>query len=282
MAGESGSPSIVTMNSPTKNSDGFSIVDEAKKTIKQVMFAKKVPMPHSPSNFQKALAELVGTYIFIFLGCGSALVDRITPLTIVGIGLVWGLVLMALIHALGHISGAHFNPAVTIAFGAASRLPFVQVPIYVLSQLMGSTLACLTLKVLFHDQHDILPTLTQYKSSTSDLEAIVWEFITTFILMFIISGAATDDRANKALSGVAIGVTLLFNVIIAGPITGASMNPGRSIGPAIVSGVYKNLWVFVVAPILGALAGILVYSLLRVPESEKEESTKINHNDMFV
>ncbi|CDP01061.1 unnamed protein product [Coffea canephora] len=155
------------------------------------------------------------------MGCGSALVDRITPLTIVGIGLIWGLVIMALIYALGHVSGAHFNPAVTIAFGAASRLPLVQVEkflstcmaTYVVSQLIGSTLACLTLRVLFHGQHDILPTHTQYRSSTSDLEAIAREFIITFILMFIICGAATDDRSNKALSGVATGVTMLFNSV---------------------------------------------------------------------
>ena len=163
MAYKPDSPSIVGMNSPTRNSrDDLYMVEQAKETVKRIMFAKKVPKPESPSNYQKvislalliithhvllivwfpysfcvlkfiiyfvkhALAELVGTYIFTFMGCGSALVDRITPLTIVGIGLIWGLVIMALIYALGHVSGAHFNPAVTIAFGAASRLPLVQV-----------------------------------------------------------------------------------------------------------------------------------------------------------
>ncbi|XP_027150092.1 nodulin-26-like [Coffea eugenioides] len=285
MAYKPDSPSIVGMNSPTRNSrDDLNMVEQAKETVKRIMLAKKVPKLQSPSNYQKVISLLVGTYIFIFMGCGSALVDRITPLTIVGIGLIWGLVIMALIYALGHVSGAHFNPAVTIAFGAASRLPLVQVAIYVVSQLIGSTLACLTLRVLFHGQHDILPTHTQYRSSTSDLESIAWEFIITFILMFIICGAATDDRSNKALSGVATGVTMLFNVIIAGPITGASMNPGRSIGPAIASGVNKKLWVFIVAPILGALAAMLAYSLLRMPEpkSEKEESTDVGHNDFYV
>ncbi|KAL3504743.1 hypothetical protein ACH5RR_034584 [Cinchona calisaya] len=136
------------------------MLEEAKQTIKQVMFAKNVSKPHSPSNFHKALAEPVGTYIFIFWGCGSGLVDRITSF------------LMDLMSALGHVSGAHFNPAVTLAFSAARRLPLLQ---------------------------------------------------------------------NKVLSGVAIGVAMLFNVIIAGHITGASMNPGRSVGPAIVSGVYRNL-----------------------------------------
>lgn len=163
MASEPGSPSMFSIHSLTKNSHAdLSVTQEAKHTMKQVTFAKNVSKPHSPSNFQKArvnssgliyyiysksdthlhaiintgiygylckqaLAELIGTYIFIFLGCGSALVDRVTSLTIVGIGLIWGLAIMALIYSLGHVSGAHFNPAVTIAFGAACRLPLLQV-----------------------------------------------------------------------------------------------------------------------------------------------------------
>ncbi|CAK9137436.1 unnamed protein product [Ilex paraguariensis] len=236
-----------------------------------------------PSNFQKIAAEFIGTYILMFAGCGAALTDRERALTILGIAMVWGLVLMALIYALGHVSGAHFNPAVTLAFAASSRLPLLHVPMYVLPQLLGSTLACLTLRVLFNDQGDIKPTVTQYSSSTTDLEAITWEFIITFFLMFNICGAATDDRADKALSGVAIGATVWFNVLIAGPITGASMNPARSIGPAIVSGVYNNLWVFVIAPILGAMAATLVYSVLRLPKPERsEENTKSTYNDLFL
>ncbi|KAK4354667.1 hypothetical protein RND71_026861 [Anisodus tanguticus] len=142
----------------------------------------------------------------------------------------------------------------------------VVVPIYVLPQFLGSTLACLTLRVLFNHQDDILPMLTQYKISVTDFEAIFWEFLMNLILMFVICGAATDDRANKELAGVAIGVTLVFEVLIAGPITGASMNPTRSLGPAIVSGVYKNQWVFVIAPILGAMTATGIYSLLRQPK----------------
>ncbi|CAN4118297.1 unnamed protein product [Withania somnifera] len=218
------------------------------------------------TSFQKFIAELVGTYIFIFVGCGSALVDRERALTIVGIALVWGLSLMALVYTLGHVSGAHFNPAVTIAFAAARKLPLLHVPIYVLPQLVGSILACLTLRVLFNHQDDILPMLTQYKSPVTDFEAIFWEFILTLILMFVICGAATDDRATKEVAGVAIGVTLVFEVLIAGPITGASMNPARSLGPAIVSGVYKNQWVFVIAPILGAMTATGIYRLLRQPK----------------
>ncbi|KAE8659282.1 Nodulin-26 [Hibiscus syriacus] len=236
-----------------------------------------------PSTMQKAVAEIVGTYFLIFIGCASALVNKIQPLTIVGIALVWGMVLMAAIYAVGHISGAHFNPAVTLALAAGRKFAWQLVPIYVVSQLLGATLASLTLRALFHAQHNIDVTVTQYKDSTSDLEAIAWEFIVTFILMFNVCAIATDDRASKGVAGAAIGATVLFNVIIAGPITGASMNPARSVGPAVVAGVYKNLWVYIVAPILGAMAATLVYSILRVPKPEKpEESAKSTYNDLYV
>ncbi|KAI7744477.1 hypothetical protein M8C21_004994, partial [Ambrosia artemisiifolia] len=231
------------------------------------------------------IAELLGTYILIFTGCGAAMADRDRSLTIIGIAMVWGLCLMALIYTLGHISGAHFNPAVSIAFAAVGKLPLIHVPMYVVSQLLGSTLACLTLKVLFDHQPDMLPTLTRFSNPVTDFEAFLWEFIITFILMFTINGAATDDRSSKELAGVAIGVTLMFNVIIAGPITGASMNPARSIGPAIVANEYENIWIFILSPILGALTATIVYSLLRQRKQQQDiegESPKsIIYNNVY-
>ncbi|XP_070047002.1 nodulin-26-like [Nicotiana tomentosiformis] len=260
--------SLVSTNS-SKNGTvaDFSSMEEGKHGVFRTPMKELSPGAATfMSAFQKIVAELVGTYIFIFVGCGSALVDRERTLTIGGIAMAWGLSLMGLIYTLGHVSGAHFNPAVTIALAAARKLPLLHVPMYVFPQFLGSTLACLTLSVLFNHQGDILPTLTQYKNPVTDFEAITWEFIMTLILMFVICGAATDDRASKELAGVAIGVTLLFEVLIAGPITGASMNPARSLGPAIVSGVYKNQWVFVIAPILGAMTATGIYSLLRQPK----------------
>ncbi|XP_076947953.1 nodulin-26-like [Bidens hawaiensis] len=225
-----------------------------------------------PSYCQKIVAEFLGTYILIFTGCGAAMVDRDRPLTIIGIAMVWGLCLIALIYTLGHVSGAHFNPAVSIVFAVTRRLRIIQVPMYVMSQISGSTLACLTLKVLFDYQNDMLPTLTRFSTPVTNFEAFLWEFIITFILMFTINGAATDDRSSKELAGVAIGVTLMFNVLIAGPITGASMNPARSIGPAIVANEYENLWIFITSPILGALTATIVYSLLRQPKQENQDT----------
>ncbi|CAL1354256.1 unnamed protein product [Linum trigynum] len=224
-----------------------------------------IPYLDSPSPFQKIAAEVVGTYMLVFMGCAAALTDRVQKLTIVGVAIVWGFVLMAAIYAVGHISGGHFNPAVTVALATIRRFRWKEVPMYVLAQLLGATLASLTLRGLFHNQADIDPIMTQYAAPTSDLVAFTWEFIITFTLMFSICANATDDRASKGFAGFAIGSTLLVNVMVAGPITGASMNPARSIGPAVASGVFKNLWLYIVAPVLGALAAAMVYSGLRVP-----------------
>ncbi|KAG5541749.1 hypothetical protein RHGRI_021544 [Rhododendron griersonianum] len=222
------------------------------------------------------VAELLGTYIFMFVGCASALAYRENPLTIVGTAMVWGLALMVVKYTLGHISGAYVNPAATIRFAVARWLPWKHAPSYILAQLIGSTLACLNLRVLFYHQPDIKPALTQYSSSTTPLQAVAWECIITFLLSFTSSGVATDHRAHKMLSGVAIGATLAFNIIVAGEITGAAMNPARSIGPAIVADEYKDVWVYVVGPVLGTATATLVYGVLRVPEPKKsKESTKI-------
>ncbi|THF97479.1 hypothetical protein TEA_029165 [Camellia sinensis var. sinensis] len=301
-------PSIVVI-SPSPKHDlptEYSIMEEAKPRHHQEPTMTITP---PPNTFQKIVAELMGTYILVFIGCGAALVDREKTLTIVGIAMLWGLVLMVVIYTLGHISGAHVNPAVTIAFAAAQKFPLIQgilfpdvqrgqgrfrdrnlacvafeeVPMYVLAQLLGATLACLTLRVLFNDQAvDMRPTVTQYSSSTTDLQAVILEFIISFFLMFTISGVASDHRANQGFAGIAIGATVVFNSLVAGPITGASMNPARSIGAAVISGVYKNLWVYVASPILGAMAAALAYSLLRQPEIEKsKETSKSLYNDLY-
>ncbi|CAN1848241.1 unnamed protein product [Linum perenne] len=188
--------------------------------------------------------------------------------------MVWGFVLMAAIYAVGHISGAHFNPAVTVALAAIRRLPWKEVPMYVLGQLLGATLGSLTLKVLFHRQTDINPIMTQYSSPTTDLEAFLWEFIITFILMFSICANATDHRAVQIKH---VCSNHVFLICLGGgcrPITGASMNPARSIGPAVASGVYDNLWLYILAPVLGALAGAMVYNGLRVPIPEDKTNNE--------
>ncbi|MED6147836.1 hypothetical protein PIB30_047551 [Stylosanthes scabra] len=244
--------------------------EQPQKQIKLMMGQTTTfePQP-SPSIIQKGIAEIAGTYILIFCGCGAALVNQKLPITIIGIAIVSGLALTVAIYSVGHVSGGHFNPAVTIALAVVRKFQLKLAPVYVMCQLVGSTLATMSLKVLYHGKVDFGVTLTKYTSPTSNLDALLWEIIITSILMFTICGVATDHRGSKDLAGVAIGIAVLINIVIAGPTTGASMNPARSLGPAIVLGVYKNVWVYIIGPTLGAILASMVYMFLRVPQQTK-------------
>lgn len=222
---------------------------------------------------QKLMAEVLGTYFLIFAGCAAVVVNvnNEKVVSLPGISMVWGLAVMVLVYSLGHISGAHFNPAVTIAFATCKRFPLKQVPAYVLAQVIGSTLAAGTLRLLFSGPHDVFAGTSP---QGSDLQAFGVEFIITFYLMFIISGVATDNRAIGELAGLAIGATVLINVMFAGPITGASMNPARSLGPAIVSNHYKGIWIYLMSPTLGAVSGAWVYNMVRYTDKPLREITK--------
>ncbi|XP_057441421.1 aquaporin NIP1-2-like [Lotus japonicus] len=219
------------------------------------------------------VAEVMGTYFLIFTGCASVVVnlnnDKVV--TLPGIAIVWGLAVMVLVYSIGHISGAHFNPAVTVAHATTKRFPSKQVPAYIMAQVIGSTLASGTLRLIFSgkDNH-----FTGTLPAGSNLQAFVVEFIITFFLMFVVSGVATDNRAIGELAGLAVGSTVLLNVLFAGPITGASMNPARSLGPAIVHGEFNGLWIYMVAPHLGAIAGTWAYTFIRYTNKPVRELTK--------
>lgn len=222
---------------------------------------------------QKMIAEVLGTYFVIFAGCAAVTVnlDGDKVVTLPGIAIVWGLVVMVMVYSVGHISGAHFNPAVTIAFATSRRFPWKQVPAFVICQVVGSTLASGTLRLIFNGHQ------TQFAGTSpagTNLQSLVIEFIITFYLMFVISGVATDNRAIGELAGLAVGSTVLLNVMFAGPISGASMNPARSLGPAIVSHHYKGIWIYLVGPTAGAIAGAMVYNLIRFTDKPLREITK--------
>ncbi|KAL5578804.1 hypothetical protein UlMin_011246 [Ulmus minor] len=240
---------------------------------------------------QKLIAELLGTYFLIFAGCASVVVNlnKEKVVTSPGTSIVWGLVVMVMIYSVGHISGAHFNPAVTIAFATTKRFPLKQVsstkPItfFLLfhskfdrqtkptAQVLGSTLASGTLRFLFNGKQDqFAGTLP----SGTELQSFVIEFIITFYFMFVVSAVATDNRAIRELAGLAVGSTVLLNVMFAGPISGASMNPARSLGPAIVSNQYRGIWIYLISPTLGAISGAWVYNLIRFTDKPLRELTK--------
>lgn len=209
----------------------------------------------------------------IFAGCTAVAVnlnfDKVV--TLPGISIVWGLAVMVLVYSVGHISGAHFNPAVTLAFATCKRFPWKEVPAYIACQVIGSTLAAGTIRLIFTGSKD---HFTGTMPAGSNMQSFVVEFIITFYLMFIISGVATDNRAIGELAGLAVGATVLLNVVFAGPISGASMNPARSLGPAIVWHQYKGIWIYIVSPILGAQAGAWVYNMIRYTDKPLREITK--------
>ncbi|KAK9272525.1 hypothetical protein L1049_002898 [Liquidambar formosana] len=221
---------------------------------------------------QKFIAEVLGTYFVIFAGCGSVVVNKIYgSVTFLGICATWGLIVTVMIYSLGHISGAHFNPAVTITFAIFRRFPYWEVPLYIVAQLMGSILASGTLDLVF----DVTPKDFFGTAPVGSAgQSLVLEIIISFLLMFVISGVATDNRAIGELAGIAVGSTILLNVIVVGPISGASMNPARSIGPAVVKHVYTGLWIYIVGPITGTIAGGFAYNLIRYTDKPIREITK--------
>ncbi|ESQ52037.1 hypothetical protein EUTSA_v10017039mg [Eutrema salsugineum] len=238
------------------------------------------PFPHtSPPLFsvhflQKLIAELVGTYYLIFAGCAAIAVNAQyhNAVTLVGIAVVWGLVIMVLVYTLGHTS-AHFNPAVTIALASTQRFPLHHVPAYLTVQVIGSTLASATLRLLFDLNNDVCSkkhdVFLGSSPSGSDLQAFVMEFVITCFLMLVVCAITTSKRTSEELEGLIIGATVTLNVIFAGEVSGASMNPARSLGPALVWGCYKGIWIYLLAPTLGAVSAAWIYKLL--PSTQKAD-----------
>lgn len=215
-----------------------------------------------PNLARRAAAEGLAAFALVFAGCGAVVTDatRNGVLGAVGVCLVFGLVIMAMIYATGHLSGAHINPAVTIAFTLTRHFPARDAVAYVAAQFAGATAGAYTLLALWPKSPAHLgATVPTVNLGT----ALVYETILTAILMFVIISVATDTRAVGAAAAIAIGGAVALDALFGGPVTGASMNPARSFGPALVSGTWTDFWVYVAGPIAGAAAGALAYQLIR-------------------
>ena len=218
----------------------------------------------------KYIAELLGTFALVFCGTGAIVINQQSngAVTHVGIAITFGFIVMAMIYSLGDISGAHMNPAVTIAFTIAGTFQAKQVFPYVVSQLLGALLASFLLRYLFPLNETLGATLP----AGTALQSFILEFILTFFLMFVIINVATGSKEQGMFAGLAIGSTVLLEAMFAGPICGASMNPARSIAPALASGHLVHLWLYIVAPMLGAIAAIPVCKFLNHKTENNENS----------
>ena len=214
---------------------------------------------------QRALAEVLGTFALVVCGCGAIVVNAQTGvLGHVGVALTFGLVVTVLVAATGHVSGAHLNPAVTLAFAVARHFRPREIPIYIASQLVGASAGAGVLLGLFGNQAALGSTVPQ----GSAMQSFWLEILLSAVLMFAIIAVATDTRAVGETAALVIGATVAVDALWGGPISGASMNPARSFGPALLSGTWTHHWLYWIAPILGAILGAALYQLLRVPRLE--------------
>lgn len=210
---------------------------------------------------KRYISEFIGTFAMIFCGTGAMTINEVTggDVTHVGISMTWGLIVMAMIYAFGETSGAHFNPAVSIAFAHAKKFSWREVPKYIIAQILGAFSASLILWFLFPSSEILgatIPTVDVWR-------AFVLEFLLTFFLMVVIINVSTGSKEIGAVAGIAIGAVVLLEAMFAGPITNASMNPARSIAPAFVSGNLQHLWMYIIAPILGALLAVVSCKMVK-------------------
>lgn len=226
----------------------------------------------SKSLLKKSVAEFIGTLAIVLFGCGAIAVATKTQnhFLLANVPLVFGLIITVMIYAVGHISGAHFNPAVTLAFASVKRFPFAELPVYWAAQFLGAITGALLL-VFF------IPDLSTFGATIPNIAlgpAVLFEALLSFFLMFVIIAVATDSRAVGIMAGAAIGLTVAVDAFFGGALTGASMNPARSLAPAIMEGRFEHLWVYFVGPVLGTCSAAFVYEWIRCEDDKGADSDK--------
>jgi aquaporin NIP len=215
-----------------------------------------------PDLARRALAEGLAAFALVFAGCGAIVANEVYggQLGAVGVALTFGLVIMVMVYATGHLSGAHINPAVTVAFTLTRHFPARDAAAYVLAQLAGAVAGALVLLAIWPDRP---ANLGATAPSVGDSSALVYELVLTAFLMFVIMAVATDTRAVGAAAAIAIGGTVGLDALFGGAVTGASMNPARSFGPAVAAGEWSDFWLYLIGPLVGATVGGLAYQLVR-------------------
>lgn len=210
---------------------------------------------------RKFLAEFLGTFCLVFAGTGAIVINTASggAITHLGVALTFGLIVLAMIYTLGDVSGAHMNPAVTLAFAVAGLFPFASAILYIAAQISGALLASLTLHFLFPQSATLGATLP----AGLPMQSFVLEVILSAMLMFVIMNVSHGAKEKGITAGIVVGAVIALEALFAGPICGASMNPARSLAPALVSGQLEHLWIYLLAPVLGMLVAILLYRVVR-------------------
>jgi aquaporin Z len=225
-------------------------------------------------NLKKYLAEFIGTFFLVFMDTGAVVVNEWQKGSVssVGISLTFGLIVMAIIYAIGDLSGAHINPAVTIAFWYAKRIDGKLVAPYIGSQVLGALAGSVILLILFGNLAHLGATIP----AGSWWQSFVLEVILTCLLMFVVLCVSTGAKEKGIMAGAAIGAVVALEALFAGPVSGASMNPARSLAPALVSGQIDEVWIYLLAPVLGALLGVIAFHAIQdgdpLPEPDSKKS----------
>jgi aquaporin NIP len=221
-----------------------------------------VPSPARPDLARRGLTEGLAAFALVFAGCGAIVADDVYSgqLGTVGIALAFGLVIMVMVYATGHLSGAHINPAVTLTFTLSRHFPPREALTYIAAQCAGAIAAALALLAIWPDQPAQLGATSP---SVGVGSALAYEAVLSAFLMFVIMAVATDTRAVGAAAAIAIGGTIGFDALVGGPVTGASMNPARSLGPALAAWEWRDFWIYLAGPIGGTALGGLAYQLVR-------------------
>lgn len=222
----------------------------------------------SGSLTRRAVAECIGTFGLVFIAAGAAMADELSNggLGLVGNALASGLIVSAMIYATGHISGAHINPAVTLGFALVRRISLRDAGAYWLAQMIGAIAAAALLRLLLGK----VGIMGGHTITIDPVRAVGVEIALTFLLMFVIMAVATDKRAVGRAAGIAIGATVTFDILVGGPLTGGSMNPARTTGPALLAANWQDLWVYWVGPPVGAALAALLYTWLNDAKGDED------------